>query len=203
VLLKSFEIVDKLAASDFNKLLHLYSCATLPRQSNANMFSLKCVNLRPDGGRGPIAEETNLSVSLQPLRLNIDQDTLLFIVDFFSALFPSLSTLNPPQPSSSLAASPASAASALDDDLRGMTIRYSRNSEAVEIQPQEVGVEAFEDDLGGDLEGDEDNAGDEAGDPNRTPSMERSGSPAQSCSQSSGIDFVNIFFRKVSGQILS
>lgn len=46
----------------------------MPRQSNANMFSLKCLNLRTDdGGQGPVPEETNLTISLQPIRINIDQ----------------------------------------------------------------------------------------------------------------------------------
>jgi hypothetical protein len=144
--LRSFEIVDKLAASDFNKMLHLYSCSTLPRQSNANMFSLKCVNLRPEGGRGPIPEETNLSLSLQPLRLNIDQDTLLFIVDFFSSLFPTLSDPNP-SPTPGLAAFAGSPPGLSIDEGRGMTIRYTRDTDAVEIQPQEIAQEAGEEEF--------------------------------------------------------
>ena len=185
VILKSFEIVDKLAASDFNKLLHLYTCSTLPRQSNSNMFSLKCVNLRPDGGRGPIPEETNLSLSLQPLRLNIDQDTLLFIVDFFSSLFPALSDVSPAPASGLATVGSGSSPGPSVDECRGMTIRYTRESDAVEIQPQEVAQEAAEEEfedsheeaqVGGELDEE---------DLDRHP-RERSSSPAQpSASQSS------------------
>ena len=143
VVLRAFEIVDRLAASDFNKLLHLHSSSVLPRQSNANMFSMKCVNLRLDGGRGPIPEETNISVSLQPLRVNIDQDTLLFLIDFFSTLFPSLSTLSSTAPASQQTSTTHTEQPFTTEEARGMTIRYTRNSEVVEIQP-EVGEEASE-----------------------------------------------------------
>ena len=70
------------------------------------------------------------------------QDTLLFVIDFFSALFPSLS---------SLAATPSTGPTSstnltsTDDARGGMSIRYTRESEAVEIHPQEIGIEAAED----------------------------------------------------------
>ena len=67
VIVNSFEVRDKLESSDINKLLHLYSNKLRPRQSNANMFSLKCVNLRPDPDM-PQAEESVINVNLQPLR---------------------------------------------------------------------------------------------------------------------------------------
>ncbi len=155
VVLRAFEIVDRLAASDFNKLLHLHSSSVLPRQSNANMFSVKCVNLRLDGGRGPIPEETNVSVSLQPLRINIDQDTLLFLIDFFSTLFPSLSSLSSPAPATQQTSTNNPVTT---DEARGMTIRYTRNSDVVEIQP-EVGEEASEEEhlnLENEMDADED-----------------------------------------------
>lgn len=143
VIVKSFEVHDRLASSDINKLLHLYSSQVRPKQSNANMFSLKCVNLRPDdGGRGPVPEETNVSVSLQPLRLNIDQDTLLFVVEFFSSLFPSLS---PPPSGGSPVISATASNSNIIDETRGMTIRYSKGTEEVEIDPTEIGEEISED----------------------------------------------------------
>lgn len=196
VVLKSFEIIDKLEASEFNKLLHLYSSSTLPRQSNANMFSLKCVNLRPDGGRGPIPEETNVSLSLQPLRLNIDQDTLLFIVDFFSSLFPALSDANTsPSPVPLIAAQQTVSGmtpSLGNDESRVMTIRYKKDSEVVEIQA-EVGIEADEDfedsreetqsnnfDNDNELDDEE-----EDGSSRREQSQERSISPGQTSSQGS------------------
>ena len=36
----------------------------------------------------PMAEETVVNVNLQPLRVNIDQETLFFIIDFCSAFLP-------------------------------------------------------------------------------------------------------------------
>ena len=119
-IVKSFEIRDRLATSDINKLLHLYSNKMRPRQSNANMLCLKCVNLKPDFEHQ--AEESIINVSLQPLRINIDQDTLFFIVEFFSGLFPS--SQNP-----AIAVAPSS-------QRRTAGIRYSPGAETVEIEPE-------------------------------------------------------------------
>ena len=86
--MKSFEVRDRLLSSDINKLVHLYSNKLRPRQSNANMFCLKVVNLRADL-EAIQAEESIVNVSLLPLRINVDQDTLFFVVEFFSGIFPS------------------------------------------------------------------------------------------------------------------
>ena len=111
LLLPSFEIRDKLVGSEINKLLHSYSSKTRPRQSSANMLHVRCLrylmtsssimttpssimttpssillppSVRPDPA-SPL-EEASLKVSLQPFRLNIDQDTLFFIIDFANTL---------------------------------------------------------------------------------------------------------------------
>ena len=138
LLMKSFEIRDKLESSDINKLLHLYSNKLRPRQSNANMFCLKCINLRPDPDM-PSAEESVVNVTLQPLRVNIDQETLFFIINFCTAFVPNAVDQSTP------AEYPT--ASTVD------TIKYDHASDSVEIQ--EVAQEVFEDrevadiDLGG------------------------------------------------------
>ena len=94
LIVNSFEIRDKIESSDINKLLHLYSNKLRPRQSNANMFSIKCVNLRPDPDM-PQSEESVVNVSLQPLRVNIDQETLFFIIDFCTAFIPQKDIVQP------------------------------------------------------------------------------------------------------------
>jgi autophagy-related protein 2 len=86
LLLPSFEVRDKLVGSEINKLLHPYSCKTRPRQSSASMLHVRCLSVRPDPASS--LEEASLRVSLQPFRLNIDQDTLFFIIDFANTLMP-------------------------------------------------------------------------------------------------------------------
>ena len=136
LLIRSFEIRDKLENSDINKLLHLYSNKLRPRQSNANMLSLKCVNLRPDPDM-PTAEESVVNVTLQPLRINIDQETLFFIVNFCTAFIPdSGEHLHQEPPPNAATSSTAANPSHVN------TIKYDHHLDSVEIQ--EVAQEAFE-----------------------------------------------------------
>lgn len=80
------EIKDKIQASDINKMLYEYCTESMPRR-NTQILTLKNVaTINPSDG----CEECDLKVSLKPLRLNIDQDTLLFLIDFFSSLGKSL-----------------------------------------------------------------------------------------------------------------
>ena len=131
VMIRSFEVRDKLENSDINKLLHLYSNKLRPRQSNANMFSIKVINLRTDPDM-PMAEETVVNVNLQPLRVNIDQETLFFIIDFCSTFLPK----NEPS-------IPVSTTS--PSKIEEETVRYSQGVETIEIRPEELAAEVFED----------------------------------------------------------
>lgn len=84
LLIHNFEISDKLKSSEINKFLYQYSSETNPRQSNANMIMVKAVHLRPDTRRD--VQETCLKISMLPLRLNIDQDSIEFLIDFLYKL---------------------------------------------------------------------------------------------------------------------
>lgn len=79
-----FEIRDRLSCSQINKFLYLYSSNARPRRSHAHMFTVKANYVRPD--QKLAAQECSLKVSLLPLRLNIDQDSLLFLINFFTEL---------------------------------------------------------------------------------------------------------------------
>merc|ERR1719153_1085376 len=100
---------------------------TRPRQSSAYMLHIKNLTVRPD----PTSqlEETSLKVSLQPFRLNIDQDTLFFIIDFAN-------TLVPTQSESELRKSPSPGP--------GQSIKYSSGMQAIQIEVPD-GAEVFED----------------------------------------------------------
>lgn len=84
LLVNEIEIRDRLESSHINKFLYQYSSEARPRQSHANMFAMKAIHVRPDPKL--MAQECCLKLSLLPLRLNIDQDSLLFLIDFFTEL---------------------------------------------------------------------------------------------------------------------
>lgn len=80
------EIKDRIHASDINKMLYEYCTESMPKR-NTQMLTIKNIaTINPSDG----CEECDLKVSLKPLRLNIDQDTLLFLVEFFTCLSKSL-----------------------------------------------------------------------------------------------------------------
>ncbi|UXI14823.1 hypothetical protein NH340_JMT00766 [Sarcoptes scabiei] len=79
---EELEIIDKVSVSKINKMLYEYCSETLPRRRYSSMFSIRvnCFRNFQD------IEEADLNVSLKPLRINVDQDTLLFLMDFFNKL---------------------------------------------------------------------------------------------------------------------
>ncbi|GBM63346.1 Autophagy-related protein 2 A [Araneus ventricosus] len=81
LLVDDIEIRDRLKSSNINKFLYQYSSQKIPRQSNANMVEVKALYTRPDPSCP--SEECSLHVSCKPLRLNIDQDSLVFLVKFY------------------------------------------------------------------------------------------------------------------------
>ncbi|XP_029466870.1 autophagy-related protein 2 homolog A [Rhinatrema bivittatum] len=83
-IVQELEVRDRLAASQINKFLYLYTSEKMPRRAHSNMLSIKALHVCPEAGLG--GPECCLRVSLMPLRLNIDQDALFFLKDFFTSL---------------------------------------------------------------------------------------------------------------------
>ncbi|XP_060711503.1 autophagy-related protein 2 homolog A [Hemiscyllium ocellatum] len=82
-IVQELEIRDRLATSQINKFLYLYTSEKMPRRAHSNMLTIKALHMRPESGLG--GPECCLRVSLMPLRLNIDQDALFFLKDFFTS----------------------------------------------------------------------------------------------------------------------
>ncbi|KAM4853880.1 autophagy-related protein 2 homolog B [Thomomys bottae] len=93
---QDLEIRDRLATSQMNKFLYLYCSKEMPRKAHSNMLTIKALHVRPESGRSP--QECCLRVSLMPLRLNIDQDALFFLKDFFTSLSTEVELLLTPDP---------------------------------------------------------------------------------------------------------
>lgn len=102
LLIKEIEIRDKLRVSAINKFLYLQPDEL--KKGSRHMVVIKALHLRPDPNLS--AQECSLRVSLLPVRLNIDQDSLLFMVDFFNAIGNSGSTTIA-QPSRRLSTTPS------------------------------------------------------------------------------------------------
>ncbi|XP_065094861.1 autophagy-related protein 2 homolog A-like [Ochlerotatus camptorhynchus] len=83
LLITELEIWDRLAISDIKKFLYQTSIHR-PHKGNNHMIVMKALHLRPN----PVlpAQECCLRISILPIRLNIDQDSLLFMVNFFNQL---------------------------------------------------------------------------------------------------------------------
>ncbi|XP_042117068.2 autophagy-related protein 2 homolog B isoform X2 [Peromyscus maniculatus bairdii] len=95
-IVQDLEIRDRLATSQMNKFLYLYCSKDMPRKAHSNMLTIKALHVRPESGRLP--QECCLRVSLMPLRLNIDQDALFFLKDFFTSLSTEVELLLTPDP---------------------------------------------------------------------------------------------------------
>uniref|UniRef100_A0AAF5PGR6 Autophagy-related protein 2 n=2 Tax=Wuchereria bancrofti TaxID=6293 RepID=A0AAF5PGR6_WUCBA len=82
----SVEILDKMVSSKINKLLypHVWD-QTFPRHSQSPMFSVRLYETPQHEGK--------MKVSLLPLRINADQDTLEFLEDYVNDLSSSVAAL--------------------------------------------------------------------------------------------------------------
>jgi autophagy-related protein 2 len=81
VVVHDAEVRDRLRVSEINKLLYQNAREGLPKQTHANMLSLKLVFVRPDLN-DPL-EEGSVRISVLPVRVNLDQDTAYFLHNFF------------------------------------------------------------------------------------------------------------------------
>ncbi|XP_057584173.1 autophagy-related protein 2 homolog A isoform X3 [Hippopotamus amphibius kiboko] len=83
-IVQELEVRDRLASSQINKFLYLHTSERMPRRTHSNMLKIKALHVAPTTSTG--GPECCLRVSLLPLRLNVDQDALLFLRDFFTSL---------------------------------------------------------------------------------------------------------------------
>uniref|UniRef100_A0A4W5KI27 Uncharacterized protein n=1 Tax=Hucho hucho TaxID=62062 RepID=A0A4W5KI27_9TELE len=70
-IVQDLEIRDRLATSQMNKFLYLYSSKEMPHTAHSNMLIVRALHMCPETGQAPL--ECCLRVSLMPLRLNINQ----------------------------------------------------------------------------------------------------------------------------------
>ncbi|XP_018592791.2 autophagy-related protein 2 homolog A isoform X2 [Scleropages formosus] len=101
-IVQELEVRDRLATSQINKFLYLYTSESMPRRAHSNMLTVKALQVCPESGLG--GPECCLRVSLLPLRLNIDQDALFFLKDFFSSLAAGVNPYMPVDPATEVKA---------------------------------------------------------------------------------------------------
>ncbi|XP_058382466.1 autophagy-related protein 2 homolog A isoform X1 [Diceros bicornis minor] len=92
-IVQELEVRDRLASSQINKFLYLHTSERMPRRAHSNMLTIKALHVAPTTSPG--GPECCLRVSLMPLRLNVDQDALLFLKDFFTSLAAGINPMVP------------------------------------------------------------------------------------------------------------
>ncbi|XP_062856469.1 autophagy-related protein 2 homolog A isoform X2 [Trichomycterus rosablanca] len=104
-IVQELEVRDRLATSQINKFLYLYTSESMPRRAHSNMLTIKALQVLPESGLG--GPECCLRVSLLPLRLNIDQDALFFLKSFFSDMAAGINPYLPVDPAAEVKAESA------------------------------------------------------------------------------------------------
>uniref|UniRef100_K7FR71 Autophagy related 2A n=1 Tax=Pelodiscus sinensis TaxID=13735 RepID=K7FR71_PELSI len=123
-IVQELEIRDRLASSQSNKFLYLYTSEKMPRRAHSNMLTIKALHVCPEAGLG--GPEGCLRVSLLPLRLNIDQDALFFLKDFFTSLAASINPVLPVEAGTEAPPNPGVRASPAESDSLGKEPEVSR-----------------------------------------------------------------------------
>lgn len=84
LVLSDFEVWDRLTSSSFNKMFYTGRSERSKKSDQATMY-IKCIFIRPEPSLP--RQEANLFISFMPkVNINIDQDAMLFIADFFAQL---------------------------------------------------------------------------------------------------------------------
>ncbi|KYO28151.1 hypothetical protein Y1Q_0009079 [Alligator mississippiensis] len=130
LLVQELEVRDRLASSQINKFLYLYTSERMPRRAHANMLTVKALHVLPEAGLG--GPECCLRVSLMPLRLNIDQDALFFLKDFFTSLAAGIHPVVPVE---------AGTEARLDAGVRGSPESLGKEQEGVSRTPGPGGAD--------------------------------------------------------------
>jgi len=139
LLIPNLEIRDRLVESEINKLLHSFGSKARPKQSSAHMISIKSLTVRPDPDSD--LEETSLKVSMQPFRINIDQDTLFFLIDFTNSFMPPDAECGEGQQQQQQLQAGVRGEESRD---RSGSIKYTSGMQAIKMQVPE-GTEVYED----------------------------------------------------------
>ena len=87
-MVQDLEIIDRVIASKIKKMLYEYCSESMPRRKHTNMISVRATTHRNADNK----EESELKIAIKPLRVNIDQDTLLFLGQFFSSVISTMSS---------------------------------------------------------------------------------------------------------------
>lgn len=84
LVLSEFEVWDRLRCSAYNKMFYTGGSERSKKSDQATMY-IKCIFIRPEPTLRQ--QEANLYISFMPkVNINIDQDALIFMADFFAYL---------------------------------------------------------------------------------------------------------------------
>lgn len=84
LVLSDFEVWDRLSSSSFNKMFYTGRSERSKKSDQATVY-IKCIFIRPESTLP--SQEANLYISCMPkVNINIDQDAILFLTDFFAQL---------------------------------------------------------------------------------------------------------------------
>jgi autophagy-related protein 2 len=126
--ISDIEIRDKLASSAFNMFLYRYESDSCPKHTNSNMVFMKMLCSRTNDEQNLV--ECDLKLSIQPLRFNIDQDALLFLVDFFTTLSQKEIKFNSPS-------------SNAESRIRTASVNLQQTVPQAQQQPQQIFIKNF------------------------------------------------------------